>query len=85
MSESALDQLGTAIRQHAHALQVRAALAADGVTIASYAKENGLDETRLGRILRGDVIMRVEDMVNAERNLKLRERRAGAGESPAQR
>lgn len=85
MSESALDQLGGAKLQHAHAQQVRAALAADGATIASYARKNGLDETRLGRILRGDVIMRVEDMVNAERNLKLRKRRAAAGEGPAQR
>jgi hypothetical protein len=85
MTESALDQLGTAKFQHAHAQQVRAALAVDGATIASYAKENGIDVTRLGRILRGDVIMRLEDMVNAERNLKLRERRAVAGAAPSQR
>ncbi|WP_167726409.1 hypothetical protein [Cryobacterium sp. TMT3-29-2] len=85
MTESALDQLGTAKIQHVHAQQVRAALAADGATIASYAKDNGTDMTRLGRILRGDVIMRIEDMVNAERNLKLRERRAVAGEAPSQR
>lgn len=85
MTESALDQLGTAKLQHAHAQQVRAALAADGTTIASYAKANGIDKTRLGRILRGDVVVRVEDLVNAERNLKLRERRAVPGESPVQR
>ena len=85
MTESALDQLGTAKIQHVHAQQVRAALAADGATIASYAKDNGTDMTRLGRILRGDVIMRIEDMVNAERNLKLRERRAVAGAAPSQR
>ena len=85
MRDSELDQLGTARIQHAHAQQVRAALAADGASIASYAEEYGIDKTRLGRILRGDVIMRVEDMVNAERSLKLRERRAAAGEDPAER
>lgn len=85
LRSDALDQFGAAQWQHARAREIREALKADGLTVTEYAKSQGIDYTRLSRILRGDIIMRVEDMVNAERNLKLRQRRAEAMESPGER
>lgn len=81
----ALDQFGAAQWQHAKAREIREALKADGLTVTEYAKSKGIDYTRLSRILRGDIIMRVEDMVNAERNLKLRQRKNEAVDRPGER
>ncbi|TFC18605.1 XRE family transcriptional regulator [Cryobacterium algoritolerans] len=71
LSGTALDQLGAARWQHAQARKIRAALVEDKLTAMQYADKVGIDYARLGRILRGDIIMRVEDIINAERNLLL--------------
>ena len=71
LSGTELDQLGAARWQHAQARKIRAALVEDKLTAMQYAHQVGIDYARLGRILRGDVIMRVEDIVNAQRNLRL--------------
>ena len=66
-----LDQLGVAKLQAAIAYRVRRAilLSPDLATIENYAAKYELEPTRLGRWLRGSVVMALEDMVSTERNL----------------
>lgn len=66
-----LDQLGVAKIQAAMAYRVRRAilLSPSLGTIEHYAATYDLEPTRLGRWLRGTVVMSLEDMVSTERNL----------------
>lgn len=66
-----LDQWETARFQHRMAVQVREALAARNQALDDYAAEQGLNRNRIGRLLRGDIIMRLEDVMNVRRNLGL--------------
>ncbi len=70
-SDSARDQLGAAQWQHNCVVQMRAALKEDGKTIEDHARTVGVNPERLRSILRGDILMRVEDWVNARRTLNL--------------
>lgn len=72
LTESELDQLGAAQLQHEYAYRIREALLSAGQTAKDFTETHGLDNTRFGRVLRGDVLMRFEDLANAERNLGLR-------------
>lgn len=74
MSASVRDQLGAAKLQHKYARWVRDLLEGDHMTVETFANIIDMNYTRLGRILRGDIVMRVEDIVNFDRNLKLRNR-----------
>lgn len=56
---------------HRMAVQIGEAIAAQGKTLDEYAAEHGLNRNRIGRLLRGNIIMRLEDVMNARRNLKL--------------
>jgi len=76
-SESARDQLGAAQWQHHCVVQMRAALKEDGQTVEDHARTVGVNPELLRSILRGDILMRVEDWINARRTLNL-PRPAGA-------
>lgn len=71
-SDSALDQHFAAKLQHEYALSVNQGLSRVDQSLREYCLTYGLDYTRWGRVLRGTVIMRLEDVVNAERNLGIR-------------
>jgi hypothetical protein len=66
-----LDQRGASIRQHQLSLTIRHAILADYATITHYAHKKRIGYKRLTAVLRGDALMRFEDMANAERNLKI--------------
>jgi hypothetical protein len=84
LSVAEVDQREAAKIQDKLARALRASLAADKVTVVEYADKVGIDPTRLGRILRGDVIIRLEEIVNTERNLRLMQRRRETEEGPGQ-
>ena len=58
--------------QNKVAVEMRAAIKAKYRTADRYAKAVGIDRTRLGRLLCGTVVMRLEDVANARRNLGVR-------------
>jgi hypothetical protein len=70
MSESARDQLGAAKMQHQLAYAIRNAIerGPDG-TVKAHADSLNVDAARFGRMLRGEVIMRLEDIASARRHL----------------
>ena len=55
--------------QHRVACRIRDRVKVQNSTVAGYAALAGIDATRLGRLLRGDIIMRLEDIINAERTI----------------
>jgi hypothetical protein len=68
-----LDQLGAARRQHELARAIRQAMKVRGFyTITAYAAAYELNYKRLNTILNGTAIMRLEDVANAERNLRVK-------------
>ena len=71
-SEDRLDQIGTAKLQHEFAWRIREALAARELTVKDFATMEGQDYFRWRRLLRGEIIMRLEDLVRVERSLGLR-------------
>lgn len=83
MSATELDNLASAQIQHSVAVKVRRAILRAGLTIEDAAAENNIDYGRLGRLLRGDIIMRLEDVAWADRtfNLRLLEALVGAGDA----
>ena len=70
-SSDKLDQFGAAQIQHAVALRIRSAILDVADTIEEYARNTQQDYTRLLRVLNGTVIMRLEDIAHADRNLDL--------------
>jgi predicted outer membrane protein len=69
-NEEANDQLGAAKIQHEVAWRMRSAIAgSEHRTVQKYARAVGADPTRMGRMLRGTIVMRVEDMISAQRHL----------------
>ena len=69
-NSEAMDQLGAAKIQHQVAwLMRRAITGGKHRTIDTYSRSIGADPSRIGRMLRGTIVMRVEDMVSAQRNL----------------
>jgi hypothetical protein len=68
MSASELDQLHGAILHHVIVYSARRAMTMTAIKLAD---EMGLTESRLGRLLRGDIIMRLEDVVSLRRHLVL--------------
>jgi hypothetical protein len=52
--------------QHRYALRIRARLVAKRLNVSGYAKEAGTNYDRLARVLRGEVVMRLEDIALAD-------------------
>ena len=70
-SEDQRDQLGASKRQHAIARAIRTAARRKHDSVREYAEVNQINYQRLTGVLRGDLILRLEDIANAERNLEL--------------
>jgi hypothetical protein len=70
-SEDEKDQLGASLRQHAIARAIRAFAQSRHGSVRKYADVNNINYQRLTGVLRGDLILRLEDIANAERNLGL--------------
>jgi len=65
-----VDYLGAAKLQHAFALLVGERIRRRFNSVTDYASFAGVNYPRLARILRGDVILRLEDVANAQRVLQ---------------
>lgn len=70
-SEDQKDQLGASKRQHAIAKAIRAAARRKHASVREHAEHNRINYQRLTGVLRGDLILRLEDIANAERTLDL--------------
>jgi hypothetical protein len=70
-SEDEKDQLGASLRQHAIARAIRTFAQSQHGSVRKYADVNGINYQRLAGVLRGDLILRLEDIASAERNLGL--------------
>ena len=57
--------------QHQFSLAVRLSLKVRGTTLRRYAADLGLDYGRLGRVMRGEIVMKLEDVMLASRQLGL--------------
>jgi hypothetical protein len=68
-SSDTLDQFMASGMQNKVAVAMRSAIKAKYRTADRYADAVGIDLTRLGRLLCGTVVMRLEDVANARRNL----------------
>lgn len=68
-SSGQLDQWGAARIQHRLACSIRVEMARQFRSVGTYAAASGQSPERLGRLLRGEVVMRLEDVANARRHL----------------
>jgi transcriptional regulator with XRE-family HTH domain len=68
MSEDELDQLQSAVLHHVVAGFVRKSMTG---TQEELAVTTGMTASRLGRILRGDIVLRVEDIMKFRRKLHI--------------
>jgi hypothetical protein len=71
MSPAQRDNLVAAQVQHAIALRIRRRIELSGLTIETAARANDMEPDQLGRLLRGDAIMRLEHIAWAERSFGL--------------
>ena len=71
-SEAMLDQFEASRMHHRIALVMRKAIREQYGTDDAYAAAIGMNRTRLGRLLGGKVVMRLEDVASARRNLGVR-------------
>lgn len=55
--------------QHHICLAMRRAISISPGTVAEYAREADSGPERIGRMLRGELVMRLEDVANADRHL----------------
>lgn len=71
-SEDVRDQLQASKTQHAVVvLAIRRRIRQRNLSMRGYADRNAINYQRLSSVLRGQQIMRLEDIANAERNLGL--------------
>lgn len=70
---TALDEkrIATARLQHAFAVRITDRLRDKGHNVRSYAKLAGVSYDRMAKVLRGEALMRLEDLADAERLLGL--------------
>lgn len=68
-SPSAIDRLETARLQHAYAVVIRRRARSKFKTVGVYAQTCGVSYDRMAKILRGEAIMRLEDIAQAHRIL----------------
>ena len=71
LSNKELDWLRASQLQHAFSRQIRLAIGRDFESVQEFADVNELDYRRLSRVLRGEAIMRLEDLATVERTLSL--------------
>ena len=71
-SEAMLDQFEASRMHHRIAFAMRRAIREQYGTDNAYAAASGMNRTRLGRLLGGTIVMRLEDVANARRNLGVR-------------
>ena len=70
-NDDAKDRLAAAKIQHAYACVIREKIkASEYKTQKDYAVACGVSSTRLGKVLRGELLIRIEDLVQVERLLK---------------
>jgi len=69
ISMAELDYLGAAKLQHQFALVVHKGVRSRFQSLSDYASFAGVNYARITRILRGDVILRLEDVASAQRVL----------------
>jgi hypothetical protein len=72
LTEKELDWLALAKIQHEWAWRVRNALARVDMTAKEYAEREGLNYWRVLRLLNGQIVLRLEDVLRVERNLEVR-------------
>ena len=63
------DQRGAAKLQHRLAIDIRKEAARQHESVRAYCEYHGLSYQRMTRMLRGEIVMRLEDAANARRNL----------------
>ena len=66
-----IDWLRASQLQHGFARQIRLAIGRDFESVQEFADVNELDYRRLSRVLRGEAIMRLEELAAVERILTL--------------
>ena len=64
-------ELDAARRQNAITVLIRRALDEQGHTVRGYAEQTGYGYDRMTKLLRGEIIMRLQDITDAERILCL--------------
>jgi len=65
----AKDQAVAAWMQHVYAVRINKSLRDRGMSLADYAKETGQSYDKVSKMLRGEVIMRLDDIAQAHRLL----------------
>ncbi|GAB2456493.1 hypothetical protein HD599_003249 [Conyzicola lurida] len=68
-SSTDLDQLAASQAQHRYAQQIRAFIKGRFRTVRNYSDMNELNYARISRMLRGEIVMTLVDVVAAERML----------------
>jgi len=71
LSNKELDWLKASRLQHGFARQIRLTIGRSYESVQEFADVNELDYRRLSRVLRGEAIMRLEDLAAMERTLSL--------------
>lgn len=71
-SSSTQDQARASLRQHHMAFRIQDAVRRQHGSVQEYASVYGINYQRLTGMLRGVVVMRLEDVANAERNLGIK-------------
>lgn len=71
LSPTEIDNLIAAQVHHLVAYRIQKAIYRAGLTREEAAVEHGMGENRLGRLLRGEVVLRLEDIAWADRTFKL--------------
>lgn len=77
LSGPQLDYLLASQLQHAYAVRINEQITKLHGSVREYAKAAGHNYQRLGRMLRGEIVMRLDDISNAERQLGIGLRRNG--------
>lgn len=70
-TETEEKRIATARLQHALAVKITGTLRDKGYNVRSYAKLAGVSYDRMAKVLRGEALMRLEDIADAERLLGL--------------
>jgi hypothetical protein len=71
LSEKDLDWLALAKIQHEWAWRVHNALARVDMSVKEYAEREGLNYWRVLRLLNGQIVLRLEDVLRVERSLEV--------------
>lgn len=70
-SDGERSELDAVRRQHLVTVRIRRALDEQGRTIRWYARQAGCGYDRMTKLLRGEIVMRLQDITDAERILRL--------------